>query len=294
MEHYICRNTTELPAYMFVDFRVPANQTMYTGEIYMANKLDTKLGENNFRVFIPEEVKDIKKDVPAIILSNDFESMIDGRRPDGNPDYTTYTYNSDSVITGVYLLPEVKFELSLARLDNAEEVIAAIEGNSINDTYIGINNDGKLFWTDDFNDIESLVYMKVEINKNFRIGGNFGIQFADSLVVRVKHKNPIDSNPDITAITDNLTPDLKVGEDNVAVGATVMTLTAVGGTAPITFALKENETAGVDNDKFVIEQNRVNVGDEALTEGKHYKIYVEASDSKGKTFNEGFDIPVEA
>lgn len=31
-----------------------------------------------------------------------------------------------------------------------------------------------------------------------------------------------------------------------------------------------------------------------LTEAKTYKIYVQATDNKGKTYKEGFDIPVVA
>ena len=48
----------------------------------------------------------------------------------------------------------------------------------------------------------------------------------------------------------------------------------------------------VDNDKFVIGSAEVKVGADPLTEAKTYKIYVQATDSKGKTFKEGFDIPV--
>lgn len=292
--YYICRNVTKLPEYVFVDFRVPNGQTLYIGDIYMANSLDTGLKDGNINVFVPDSVKDITKDIPAILLNGDFESLIDGRRPDGNPNYTTYVFNEGSVVTGVHLMPGIRFELSPTRFSNYEDTVAAIKAGTVEGTYIAIGNDGKLFWTDTFNNVKSLVYMIVEKSKGFRIGGNFGMQYADSLVVRVKYRNPADMSTDITAINDVLVQGLKVGNDNVAAGATVMTLTAVGGTAPIIFSLKENAIAGVDNDKFIIEQNRVNVGDEALTEGKHYKIYVEATDSKGKTFNEGFDIPVEA
>ena len=71
-------------------------------------------------------------------------------------------------------------------------------------------------------------------------------------------------------------------------------MNAVGGTAPITYTFVENGEAGADNDKFVIGSSVIKVGAEALTEAKTYKVYVQAEDSKGKTFKEGFDIPVTA
>ena len=40
------------------------------------------------------------------------------------------------------------------------------------------------------------------------------------------------------------------------------------------------------------EDNKIKVGADALTEAKTYMLYVEATDTKGKIFDEGFDIPV--
>ncbi len=71
-------------------------------------------------------------------------------------------------------------------------------------------------------------------------------------------------------------------------------MNAVGGTAPITYTFAENGETGADNDKFVIGSAEIKVGAEALTEAKTYKVYVQAAYSKGKTFKEGFDIPVAA
>lgn len=69
-------------------------------------------------------------------------------------------------------------------------------------------------------------------------------------------------------------------------------MNAEGGTPPITFAFEENPETGADNSSFVIADNKINVGETPLSEAKTYKVNVKATDTKGKTFVEGFDIPV--
>lgn len=69
-------------------------------------------------------------------------------------------------------------------------------------------------------------------------------------------------------------------------------MNAIGGTQPYTYELVSNGEASRDNGKFVIGSAKVKVGADPLTEAKTYKVYVQATDSKGKTFKEGFDIPV--
>ncbi len=92
MEHYICRPATELPGYMQVQFRVQDGMVINAGQIYVAEYLDGTLGENNYLTFIPEVIDNAAIQTPAIVINNDFEVLPDGRRPDGNPDYTEYDY----------------------------------------------------------------------------------------------------------------------------------------------------------------------------------------------------------
>lgn len=83
-----------------------------------------------------------------------------------------------------------------------------------------------------------------------------------------------------------------MGNKNVASGVTVLTMEAQGGTAPYTYELIPGGEVTQDNDKFIISSSEIKVGENALTEAKTYKIYVQATDSKGETYKEGFDIPV--
>ena len=291
MFHYICRTVTELPGYMFALIKVPEGDSMAAGEVYKAETLDTTI-PGNTTVYVAEYVTD-KNDLPVIALNDSFETLLDGRRPDGQPDYTQYVYNEGEVINSVRLDKNVKLELGTDTLSNQLDM-KDIDDTNLKDTWLYINNEGRLTWSNSFANVSSRVYFVIEAVKYFRLGGQFGMEFARTLVVRVKHQN-VKSNPgdpDITKINANLTPNLKIGEENVASGAVIATLSVEGGTAPVTYAFKTNPTVGADNDKFVIDGDNIKVGANALTEAKTYMLYVEATDTKGKVFDEGFDIPV--
>lgn len=291
MFHYICRTVTELPGYMFALIKVPEGDSMAAGEVYKAETIDTTI-PGNTTVYVAEYVTD-KNDLPVIALNDSFETLLDGRRPDGQSDYTQYVYNEGEVINSVRLDKNVKLELGTDTLSNQLDM-KDIDDTNLKDTWLYINNEGRLTWSNSFANVSSRVYFVIEAVKYFRLGGQSGMEFARTLVVRVKHQN-VKSNPgdpDITKINANLTPNLKIGEENVASGAVIATLSVEGGTAPVTYAFKTNPTVGADNDKFVIDGDDIKVGANALTEAKTYMLYVEATDTKGKVFDEGFDIPV--
>lgn len=286
MANYICRTVTETPGYMQADFRVPEGTQVYPGEIYMPNQLDTDLGYGNWRVYLPEVIEDVETEVPAIILNGGFETLSDGRRPDGNPDYTTYEFNPGDVATAILLKPEIKLEISYDAISNGIDVEGL--GYLIPEEGLGL-----LKFVETLDEVNSKVYLKVEALKEFRLGGLFGGEFAKTMVVRVKYNSDsAPTDPDITGIQAETVQGLQIGNDNVKSGATVLTMNAVGGTQPYTYELIPDGEVAQDNDKFVINSAEVKVGADDLTEAKTYKIYVQATDSKGKTYKEGFDIPV--
>lgn len=276
---------------MQVKFRVPANTEITAGEIFVPNTLDPELGYGNWDVFEPDLVATVD-DIPAIILNNGFETLKDGRRPKGDPDYTHYIYRENEVITAHLLLPEVKFEISPDNFSNFAEFETAVSNGIVN-TYLYPEIDtSSLKWTANFNDVNTKVYLVIESLKWFRLGGEFGADFAQTVVARVKMVGAGEAG--ISAINADVVEGLQVGNDNVAAGATVLTMQAVGGTPPYTYELVDNGELSADNSLFTIGSAEIKVGENALTEAKIYKVYVKASDTEGNTYEEGFDIPVAA
>ena len=284
-KHFIGQTATENPGYMQAQIRVPAAEELHAGQVVVAETLDASLGSKNLGVYAPTKVADATKDSIALVLNNGFETMADGRRPNGQPDYTQYEYQAGEILTAIKLLPEIRLEISFDCINNPKQIKR--KGYLVPE-----NNGSTLNFVDTLNGVESKVYLVVEALGHFKNGGQFGSQNINSIIARVKYQDIKKEVPEITGIQADVTPNLKVGDANVESGATVLTLNAIGGTAPVQFDFETNDTIGADNGKFVINNNDVNVGADALTEAKQYKVYIKASDGNGKSFKEGFDIPV--
>lgn len=183
MAHYVCRPVTELPAYMQAQVRVPAAEVdgLRAGQVVQAEKLDENL-YGNYSVYTPEKITDITKQDYAIILNGTFEEMSDGRRPDGNPDYTTYVYKPGEVATAIRMIPNVKFELSV------DACATAVAGETIKpgDNLIPANGSYELTYSAAATEVTAKHYLTIEATKFFRLGGKFGGDFASTLVVRAK------------------------------------------------------------------------------------------------------------
>lgn len=289
-DNYICRAVTENPGYMQVKFRVPENIEIVAGEIFVPNVLDLELGYGNWDVYAPEVVED-ETDIPAIILNNSFETLVDGRRPSGNPDYTQYIYREGETITGMLLLPELKFELSPDNLSNLEEFKDAMNGD-ITNTYLYPDlGTSSLKWTADIEEVETKVYLVIEALKWFRLGGLFGGDFAQTMVVRVKNNDMLGA-PAVTSFTITPEEGLLEGNANVEVGAVVANMAVQGGTEPYNYVFNDG-AMGIDNASFEIEGTTIKVKDNPLT-AKDYKISVKVTDSEQKTRTSNAIISVSA
>lgn len=179
MEQCLCRAVTELPAYMQANFTVLEGSEIYTGEMYIPKTLNENL-HGNWTVYYPDLIEDVSKEIPAIVINNSFEALADGRRPDGQPDYTTYVYEEGEVVTAIKLLPEIKLELSFDTIQNFEEI-------EVNGYLIPENGTPLLRFVPTIDNVNSKVYFKIEALKHFRCGGAMGMGFIDTVVARVKY-----------------------------------------------------------------------------------------------------------
>lgn len=293
MKHYVCRPVTEIPKHLMANVRVNEGIDLTAGEAVVPEVIDTGI-DKNYTVYITSPVSELDDD-PALVLNDCFETLEDGRRPDGNPDYTTYIYRPDDVVACVRLIPELRFEIGTDNWINSNEYIQA---GYPSEGYLWFNpQTTAMTYSADLNDVKSKYYLVIETAKILRSGattmdinsGEFSPNLIHTVIARVKCKS---GNPDsgaITAINASVEEGLTAP---VEAGTKVLTMTPVGGVAPITYEMKTHETLGADNALFAIAGNTIVVGENPLAGAKTYKIYVEATDSKGHTYDEGFDIPV--
>ena len=180
MEHYLCKNVVDLPGYMFADVVVGAT-ALNAGQVVVAEDLDATL-YGNLKNYTPVQATDVTKQSLAILLNGSFESMADGRRPDGNPDYTTYTFKSGEVVTAVRVMPNQRFEISVEAC--AADVAQALTAGSlaVGDNLIPANGAYTLTRSAKGTAVTTKNYFTIEKIKNFRVGTDF----INTLVVRAK------------------------------------------------------------------------------------------------------------
>lgn len=269
MEHYICRPVTELPAYMQAQFRVPEGEIITAGQVFAAEELDTELRYGNWTVFVPEFLSDIETQIPSIVLDGGFETLPDGRRPDGQPDYTEYAFTEGQVITAIRLLPETKFEIGYDSIIQESEI--KVGGYLVPE--VGSRH---LIFKEMLEEADTSIYLVVEALKYFRIGGLYDNEFAQTVVARVKKQKMAGTNGLVfkASTVDNL--EIPLNAQTV-----VATLNTVGGTAPYTYSLING---GQDNDLFEVDGNKIK-NKEQITEDRTYHIAVKVTDKDGDTRN---------
>lgn len=177
MANRLCRPVTEVPEYAVLNVRVPSGKTYYAGDILLVESLDTDL-VGNFSVFTPVEpaTANLGKQM-AIVINGGFEQLSDGRRPEGQPDYTQYAFNAGDVMTVVVLLQGVTFEISTDCIGSGTPTVGysihpvngATKGTTASSTPSGT-----------YSALNTLAL------KNFRAGGIFGGTFIPTVVARVK------------------------------------------------------------------------------------------------------------
>lgn len=182
-KHYIARTVTENPSYMQAKIRVPEGVTLTAGNVVVAEVLDTELGYGNWDVYAPSQVADAAKEDIAIILNGGFETLSDGRRPDGNADYTQYQFMGGDVVTAHRLLPQVRFEISEDACDNTVGAATVVPGDNL----IPKNGQYTLTYSAKGTTVSTKNYLMVEATKYFRLGGQSGSEFAQTMVVRAKN-----------------------------------------------------------------------------------------------------------
>lgn len=180
---YFCKPATDVEKGDVVAVEVLAGSKLHAGQIVKAETMNPTNRHNGMlnHFVYDAEVAELTDDL--VILINDyFETMEDGRRPEGNPDFTTYEYDEGEVVTGVHLVENRLYRITSDCIKNG--AIPAIGNFLVPD---GTTHDLNITTTAP---ADVKFYLEVKAIKPFHLGGLFGGQstagFAKEIVAKVK------------------------------------------------------------------------------------------------------------
>lgn len=180
MANYLCRVTNpRIPDYAVVKVSVPADTTIYAGSIIPLVSLDTNIS-NNYQVYLGDEPATANLGVRmAMVINDGFETLDDGRRPAGQPDYTQYAYTGGDVVTAILMIPGLTFEISNDCITGTAAVGGYLE--PVNGSYKPSFIAAATGRTAGVTSAMKIMYA----GKNFRMGGNMGAGFITTNVCTV-------------------------------------------------------------------------------------------------------------
>ena len=177
MANYIAQCITPKVASEHIAKIVVPTGGLHAGQVVVADTLDNTIA-GNIEVFTATKpvTANLGSEFVAIVLNDGFETLSDGRRPAGQPDYFQYSYAEGEVAPIMFLDRHLVFNIGLDSLD------ASTKGNA---------DVGKfLYATNNSNDLTvgaaipdgTATGLKIVAKYNTPLGGQFGGQFATSFV----------------------------------------------------------------------------------------------------------------
>ena len=177
MANRVCRPMVEIPDYLVGTVIVPTGVTLYPGNIILANTYTSAIA-GNYSVFAATQPLTANLgEQMAVVINGGFEMLPDGRRPEGQPDYTKYSFVEGDVVTIIFLAPQARFEISNDCITGTPAV-----GNflyPVNASYD--TTKGAAIPVGTFSSLKVLAL------KNFRVGGQFGAEFVATVVASVQN-----------------------------------------------------------------------------------------------------------
>ena len=177
MANRVCRPVVEIPDYLVGTVIVPDGVTLYPGDIIVADTYTSAIA-GNWSVFAA--TKPITANLGeqmAVIINGGFEMLPDGRRPDGQPDFTKYEFIAGDVVTIIFLTPQARFEISND----------CITGTPIVGDFLFPVDDSYKVSKGAAIPVGTFSSLKVLALKNFRLGGLYGAQFAPTVICSVRN-----------------------------------------------------------------------------------------------------------
>jgi len=168
--------TPRIPSRHFAKVLVPTGG-LYAGQVVYVNTLSSAIS-GNFEVFTATQpaTSELSKNTLAIVINDNFETMTDGRRPAGQPNYFEYVYAAGDIATVIFIDKHLMFNVGSDSIDSTTVADAAVG------KYL-IPQDGSNNLTVSTTKPTAIANaLKLLVAYNTPIGGLYGGQFATSWI----------------------------------------------------------------------------------------------------------------
>lgn len=177
MKNFICYPLTPKVSSRFIGKVAVPSAGLVPGNIVIADTVANAI-IGNYEVFNAKTAtsNDLGSKFFALVLNDGFETLADNRRPNGNPNYFSYTYKQDDVAPIMFLEKHLKFSIGADCVADNTKTLAVV-GNYL----VPVANSNVL------NAVASIpsgtfVALKILALSSTPIGGNGGGKFALSYV----------------------------------------------------------------------------------------------------------------
>lgn len=145
--------------------RVPADTVLQAGAIVDLSTLDTAI-PNNYQVYVAA-APTADSTMLGIVINDGWEQLADGRRPDGQPDYTQYEFGAGEVVCVVALDTWTRFEIAEAAISGDAPAVGGWLQAQAGEYKLAAGDTGIL---------------RVDAKKYVRAGGQFGGSLASGFI----------------------------------------------------------------------------------------------------------------
>lgn len=177
MANYIFQVLTPRVSTRFVTKARVNTQGLHAGSIIVADTLDNTVVGNyeTYTTQIPTTAT-LSSKAMAVLLNDEFETLTDGRRPAGNPNYYSYTYQVGQTVTAVFLEKHLMYNVGYDCVSQASQNLISV-GNYL----VPTNNSYELTAVES---IPAGTYCALKILSfyNTPTGGNYGAGFGMSMI----------------------------------------------------------------------------------------------------------------
>jgi hypothetical protein len=162
---------------------------LYAGQVAYLESLSSSISKN-YEVFTATKplTANFGSEHLAMVLNGGFETLSDGRRPSGQPDFTQYQYQEGEIATVAYIDRHLLFNISADAIDSATRANAAV-GKYL----IPLNDSNNLAVADSVASTTACS-LKILSAYSMPVGGNFGLDFATTYICVAENEKIDTSN----------------------------------------------------------------------------------------------------